>query len=449
MIPPVKNQNQGSLFFTLKETLNSKHPLFLLANQIQWKIFENAFKGLYSPDNGRPAKPIRLMVGLLILKHIRNLSDESVVEQWSENSYFQYFTGESSFVPKYPCEASELVHFRKRIGESGMELILKESIRINGQDSLDPNVNVDTTVQEKNITFPTDAKLHKKIIQKCKNIAQKEDIELRQSYNRILKKLSRDQRFRNHPKNKSKAKKADKKVKTIAGRLVRELSRKLPPKSQYQIDLELYSKILKQKKDSKNKIYSIHEPEVVCISKGKEYKKYEFGNKVSIAKTDSGVIVGALGFRDQYDGHTLKPTLEQVERLVGKMPKKVKVDRGFKGNKKIGETEILIPTTPSKSMSYYQMKKISDSHKKRAAIEPIIGHLKTDHRLNRNFYKGIVGDNINIMLAAAAFNFKRIMNKWKKKILYFFQKQFYPFQIFTFFHFSFFFFSRTKIKMTF
>ncbi len=139
-----------------------------------------------------------------MLKHIRNLSDEMVVEQWSENTYFQYFTGENSFVSGLPCEASELVHFRKRIGESGVELILKESIRINGKDAEDTNVNIDTTVQEKNITFPTDAKLHKKIIQKCKKIADREDIELRQSYSRILKQLGRDLRFRNHPTNKAK-----------------------------------------------------------------------------------------------------------------------------------------------------------------------------------------------------------------------------------------------------
>jgi len=439
MVPIVKNQNQGSLFFSFRDTLNPKHPLFILADKIQWDMFEKVFKELYSADNGRPAKPIRLMVGLLMLKHIRNLSDEVVVEAWSENNYFQYFTGESSFASGVPCEASELVHFRKRIGESGIELILKESIRINDKDALDPNVNIDTTVQEKNITFPTDAKLHKKIIQKCKDIAQKEDIELRQSYSRILKKLSRNQRFRNHPKNKSKALKADKKVKTIAGRLVRELERKLPPNSMYQKDLQLFFKILSQKKDSKKKIYSIHEPETACISKGKEHKKYEFGNKASIAKTDSGVIVGALGFRDEYDGHTLKPTLEQIERLTGEMPEKVKVDRGYKGNKQIGETEILIPSTPNKSMSYYKRKKLSDSHKKRAGIEPIIGHLKTDHRLNRNFYKGTFGDNINIMLAAAAFNFKRMMNKWKKNFFYFFKRYFFIFKHY-FFAFPFIFF---------
>lgn len=134
-------------------------------------MFEDAFTPLYCLDNGRPAKPIQLMVGLLVLKHLRNLSDEAVVEQWSENIYYQYFCGETSFVCGPPCEPSELVHFRKRIGEAGIELILKESIRINGEDSHDEYVSIDTTVQEKNITYPTDSKLHKKIIKKCQQIA--------------------------------------------------------------------------------------------------------------------------------------------------------------------------------------------------------------------------------------------------------------------------------------
>jgi len=184
---------------------------------------------------------------------------------------------------------------------------------------------------------------------------------------------------------------------------------------------------------------------VVCISKGKEHKKYEFGNKVSIAKTDSGVIVGALSFRDEYDGHTLAPTLQQVKRLVSQMPKRVKVDRWYRGNKQIGETEILIPSNYKKSMSYYQRKKLSGSHKKRAGIEAIIGHLKTDHRLNRNFYKVIFGDNINVMLVVAVFNFKRMMNKWKKKFFHFFQTLFLQFQM-QFFHFLFYHLFSKKIK---
>jgi IS5 family transposase len=425
MTPLKKPTNQPSLFFSFFDTLNQKHPLFILANRVDWSVFDTAFEPLYCSNNGRPAKPIRLMVGLLMLKHIRNISDESVVEQWSENIYYQYFSGETSFVPGAPCEASELVHFRKRIGEEGIELILKESIRINGKDSDDDQVNIDTTVQEKNITFPTDAKLHKKIIKKCQSITQAEQLPVRQSYTRTLKQLARDQRFRNHPKNKVKANKADRKIKTIAGRLVRELERNLPPNSKHQTNLDLYKQVLAQKRNTKHKIYSLHEPETCCISKGKEHKKYEFGNKASFVKTDTGVIVGAMGFRNEYDGHTLEPALKQVKRLLGKLPKQVKVDRGYRGKKIIEETEILIPSTPTKSISYYKKKKLSEAYKKRAGIEPVIGHIKADHRLNRNFYKGIVGDNINIMLAAAAFNFKRMMNKWKSSFWQFFEISFY------------------------
>jgi IS5 family transposase len=426
MLAKPKIENQSSFFFTLEDTLNQKHPLYILSNRINWKLFDKEFSPLYCENNGRPAKPIRLMVGLLILKHIRNISDESVVEQWAENLYYQYFCGQQEFSSSQPCEASELVHFRKRIGESGIELILKESIRINGDDSNDDQVSIDTTVQEKNITFPTDAKLHRKIIKKCLAISKKQQLSVRQTYTRTLKKLGVDQRFRNHPRNKSKAKKADKKVKTIAGRLVRELERNLEPDSIYHTDIELFKQVLAQKRTSKNKIYSLHEPETQCISKGKEHKKFEFGNKASFVRTqNTGVIVGAMGFRNEFDGHTLEPVLEQTERLVGKVPKKAAVDRGYRGRKQIGETQILLPKPfNDKTQTKYQQKKLKEAHKKRAAIEPVIGHLKTDHRLGRNFYKGIVGDNINIMLAAAGFNFKRMMNKWKLSYCQFFQELF-------------------------
>ena len=424
------NTFQMSFYSTFEEQLSHRHPLYVLAKHINWHQFDEAFKNLYCSDNGRPAKPIRLMVSLLILKHIRNLSDESVVEQWAENSYYQYFGGMSAFVAAPPCEASELVHFRKRIGEEGIALILKESIRINGDDSNDPDVSVDTTVQEKNITFPTDAKLHRKIIKQCRKIAEEEQLPVRQSYTRTLKKLGVDQRFRNHPKNKSKARKADRKIKTIAGRLVRELERNLTPGSQYQNKLDLFKKVLAQKRNDTNKIYSLHEPEVQCISKGKEHKKYEFGNKVSIVHTQhTGVIVGAKSFRNEYDGHTLEPALQQVKTLTGKMPCTASVDRGYRGITQIGDTVVQIPKPfNDKKQGKYKQRKLKKSFKRRAAIEPIISHLKTDNRLSRNFYKGIFGDNINVMMSAAAFNFKRMINIWKQIFLSFLQHMLYTLQ---------------------
>ncbi len=220
---PISN-SQLSFYSTFEEQLSHRHPLYILAKQINWQVFEQSFAVLYS-EEGRPAKPIRLMVSLLMLKHIRNLSDESVVEQWFENIYYQYFSGERTYACGMPCEASELVHFRNRIGATGIELIFKESIRVNGKDGGEQEATTDTTVQEKNITYPTDNKLHRKIIKKCVAIAKKENIELRQSYTRTTKKLLLEQRFRNHPKNKGRVKKADRKIKTIAGRLVRDLER--------------------------------------------------------------------------------------------------------------------------------------------------------------------------------------------------------------------------------
>ena len=407
-----RTSKQLSLFSSLEDMLSHEHPLFQLSNKINWERFENAFSPLYCRTNGRPAHPIRLMCGLLILKHLRNVSDEMVVSQWSENAYYQYFCGGLEFMPKQPCDASELVHFRNRIGEEGMELILAESIRVNtdhdDEDHFD-TAFIDSTVQEKNITYPTDAKLHKKIIKNVLKIVHDKCLPLRQSYTRTLKGIYRSQRFRNHPKNRKKALKADRQLRTIAGRLVRELERNLEGKKGYEKMFELYYRVLSQNRKSKNKVYSLHEPDVVCLSKGKEHKQYEFGNKVSILRSWSGLIIGACSFRNEYDGHTIEKTLEQNQRMTGKQVDKLAGDRGYRGIKQMGQTKILIPDTPKAKDSYYQKRKKHKLFCKRAGIEPTIGHLKEDHRLSRNFYKGVKGDAINVLLAAAAYNFKRAM----------------------------------------
>ncbi|MCS6824950.1 MAG: IS5 family transposase, partial [Cytophagaceae bacterium] len=293
--------------------MDSNNPLCILAKRIDWKRIEENLSKYYS-KRGRPAKPIRLMAGLLILKHIRNLSDESVVREWTENLYFQFFCGGKVFVKDAPCHSTDLVHFRKRIGKAGIEMILEESIRVNGEDAKEEHVSTDTTVQEKNITFPTDDKLYKKVIKQCLKISEEAKVNIRQSYRRTIKKLSLWQRFRRSKKYKGLAHKADKKIKRIAGRLVRELERKLPENSLYREKIALFKRVLSQKREDREKIYSLHEPEVRCISKGKEHKPYEFGNKVSITITqNSGVIVGAMSFRSEYDGHILEPVMEQVE----------------------------------------------------------------------------------------------------------------------------------------
>ena len=444
---------QASLFWDLETMLDPKHPLFLLANMVDWSGFEKAFAPLFCADNGRPPKPIRMMTGLLMLKHLRNVSDEQVVAQFSENAYYQYFCGMEAFCTSAPCASSELVHFRNRIGEEGVELILKESIRINvamedKKEEEDDKKNkkdgrgrksdkeqtafIDSTVQEKNVTFPTDSKLLNKIIEYCHKVAKAEGVKVRQSYAREIKELKLTQRFRGKAHSKKKVAKADRRMRTIAGRLVRELLRELPSDSICREHLELCLKFVNGELIDGHKIYSLHEPDVLCISKGKEHKKYEFGNKVSIVRLWNGIIVGALSFRNEYDGHTIDKSLEQVGRVYGRKIKIAAGDRGYRGQQMSGETKIVIPETPKPSDSAYAKAKMHELFRKRAGIEPVIGHCKNDHRLGRNFYKGLFGDSINVMLAAAAFNLKRVMRallrlicQWTRRVKVVFEVQEY------------------------
>jgi transposase, IS5 family len=411
MLSKTKSSPQISFFSTLAEQLNQQHPLCYLAGKIHWQVFEDSFSKYYSSKMGAPSKPIRLMVSLLILKQLRNLSDENIVEQWSENLYYQYFSGEQYFKPTHPCSATELVEFRKRIGVEGVELIFKESIKANGKDADEDTLSGDTTIQEKNITYPTDTKLHKKMINKCVGIAKLEGIQLKQSYKFTMKKLSVLLRFQHTQKGSKAARKARKRIKTIAGILVRELTRKLDSKAlqKHEEQLSIYKKVILQKRTDKNKIYSLHETAVRCYTKGKEHKRFEFGSKAAILVTqNSNVIVGAISFAENiHDSKTLPQAIEQYEKLNDKKPKEILVDRGYPGKTEINGVKISMPK-PQQNISKTQRKK----HSRRAAIEPIFGHLKSDYRLMRNFLKGTVGDAINLLMSAAAMNFKRVMNLW-------------------------------------
>lgn len=424
MIGKIDKTPQLNLFeVPLKSFINLRHELVILSQKINWDEVEKDFENYYS-EIGRPSIPIRKLVGLLLLKQVYNESDENVVARWIENPYWQYFCGEVNFQKQGPFDPSEFVHFRKRIGEEGAEKLLKLSIQLYGSDVDIKEVLIDTTVQEKNITFPTDTKLHKKIIDKCVKIAEREDIQLRQSYKRKVKELMLLVRFRTHPKRKKHANAAARKIKTIAGRLVRELTREFTEQQlcEYQKLLSIFNQILTQTKTSKNKIYSIHEPNVKCIAKGKEHKPYEFGNKSSIVKTKNGIIVGAMAFKDNlYDGDTLPEQLDQTERLANKRPEIGIADRGYRGRKQIGSTQIIIPT-PGKGQ--YQKTKQRKRFRARAGIEPIIGHLKHDHRMIRNFLRGTLGDAINTIIAAAAFNIKKFLNGIRKGSNNFFESNF-------------------------
>ena len=424
-------KSEGQISFISPDPIdqpNPKHELVILAKKLPWGLLEEELEGFYHKKTGRPAKPIRLTVGSMILEQMENPSDERVVEAWVRDPYMRHFCGETQFEWQFPCDPTDPVYFGRRIGEEGVQKILAVSIALHGKDALEKEVAIDTTVQEKNITFPTDSKLHRKIFEKCGQFAEMKGIDPRRSYTRTAKKLILAQRFSSHPKNGKKAKKARKELKTIAGRLVGEPNRKLPFESKclYRNALDLFERVLAQERKSKNKVYSLHEPDVYCMSKGKEPKKYEYGAKASIATTkNGGIIVGALGFsKNTYDGHTLDRVLKQVEELRGKRPEIGICDRGYRGRSKVGDTRIVIPKPPLKRATTYEKRKARKRFGRRAGIEPVIGHLKSDYRLGRNYLKGIAGDAINLMMAAAAFNLKKLGGRLAYFFISFFQRIF-------------------------
>ena len=427
MVGKIPKTHQLDFFQTpLVNFIDMNHELVQLAHNIDWESVEHDFSGYFS-ERGRPSVPVRKMVGLLLLKSLYNLSDERVVAQWRENPYFQYFTGEKVFQKGYPFDPSDFVHFRKRIGKEGAEKLLSLSIRLNLEEdgkikrSKVKEVIVDTTVQEKNITYPTDGKLYKKVIKQCKEIAEREGVVLRRTYTRELKSLSLKMRFMNHPKRKKEGRKALRRLRTIAKAQVNDLVRKLPPEQRkpYEELLLHFCAVITQERNDKNKIYSLHEPDVVCISKGKEGKPYEFGNKSSIAKTACGLVVGAMAFEgNPYDGHTLPAQLEQIKRLTGHRPKFAFVDRGYRGKKYVESTKIEIPGCGKKNQSYYQKQKARKKFRQRAGIEPVIGHLKRDHRMLRNYLKGTTGDAINTLMAAAGYNLRHWIIQWKAEVFF-------------------------------
>ena len=421
---PKTPDNETDLFRSqLSQIINLEHRLCRLSRQIDWTVFEDEYGALYAAGGGRPGLPTRLMVGLHYLKYLYNESDESVVDRWLENPYWQYFCGYEYLQHELPLHPTSLVKWRQRIGAEKLELLLKETItcaRRNGalkSRSL-TRVNVDTTVQEKAVAFPTDARLYHKMRVALVRAAKQRNIRLRQSYHRVGKKALIWQGRYASARQGKRARAQQRKLKTYLGRVVRDIRRKHPdPDASLQILLHRAERLLVQQRKDKNKIYSVHAPEVECIAKGKLHKRYEFGCKASIATTSAGNwMVGAQSLPGRpYDGHTLTGALAQVHQLTGHMPKAAFVDQGYRGHKHPGQTQIHVvgrlPKTATRSFKRWL--------KRRTAIEPCIGHLKADHRMTRNHLKGAQGDAINVILAAAGYNLAKLLDwiAWLCRIL--------------------------------
>ena len=424
-----------------QQILNPDHPLVRLADKIDWPRFDAALTDCYSEDLGAPAKATRLMVGLQYLKYAFDESDESLVERWVENPYWQYFCGFTHMQHQPPIDPSSMSRWRKRVGAERLELLLKESIELAVREKqVRPKdltrVVVDTTVQEKNITHPTDSKLLYTAIRKLVEAAQTYGVQLRQSYVRVGKRAAVKVSRYAHAKQFKRMRKQLRKLRTYVGRLIRDIRRKVGkvPEDLAAV-LEKAERIRNQQRQDSNKIYSWHEPEVRCISKGKAHKRYEFGQKVALATTNRGnwIVAARLLENNPYDGHTLAESIEAVESITGVGVTDVYVDKGYRGHgcrhvladhdprgdaaKSRGDdatkshsgggelTRVHIAGASSKNVSRAERRR----RRRRSAIEPKIGHLKSDHRVRRCFLSGLEGDAINIILAAAASNLRKLL----------------------------------------
>lgn len=414
MKPKETQQDQTDLFRSrLDQILNSEHPLFVLADQIDWTVFDKKFGALYS-EKGRPGKSTRLMVGLHYLKHAFDESDESVVARLLENGYWQYFCGFEYFIHRVPVDPTSMTRWRKRVGPKNMEQLLSETLETAKREQHlteqhMERVNVDTTVQEKAIAYPTDSRLYHKARVLLVKAAKDRKIPLRQSYLRLGKRaLIMNGRYA-HARQMKRAKREQKKLKNFLGRVYRNILRNCSqPDEQLAELLHNARRLLMQKRHDKNKLYSLHAPEVECIAKGKVHKKYEFGCKVSVVTTSKdNWIVGVEALHSNpFDGHTLKGALKQMQRVVGWEAANAYCDKGYQGNpKQLGKTNVHLANRRKSSMKPSEWRWF----KRRSAIEPVIGHMKNENRMDRNYLKGTDGDKMNAILAACGFNLRKLL----------------------------------------
>ena len=353
--------------------LDSNDPLVALADTINWEQFDDSFEKYYS-ENGRPAKPIRLMVGILLLKQIENLSDENVVLQWKRNPYYQYFCGMTEYQPALPCDPTDLVYFRKRIGTEGVEKIFAMSVALHGKDAEEKQVIIDATVQEKNVTYPTDGKLAIKMIHHLHRIAKEEGIQLRRTYIKEIKAHRIKLRFFRHPKKIKKARSAMKRLKTIVGILMRDISRNISQEQlqKYQETFDLFTKVTKQKMKDTHKVYSLHEQHIYVIAKGKDHKKYEYGTKASLVTTmKSNVIIGVCAHeKNEHDSKTLDAALASANKHRTNPIIEAICDRGYRGKKEVDGTTICIPDSPKKRDTKYQKEQKRKKFRRRT-LQPL------------------------------------------------------------------------------
>ncbi|QCP55096.1 IS5 family transposase [Trinickia violacea] len=402
---------------SLREQINLKHPLVSLADLINWDRLDASMSESFVSRRGRPATSPRLIAGLLYLQHAFDLSDEEVVWQGVENPYWQVFTGETYLQTEPPIDPSSLTRSRKRLGEASVEELLAETIEAAKRAgvikaSSVKRVIVDTTVMEKAMAHPIDSRLLERCRAHLVRAAARHGLQLRQNYNREAPRLASQIGRYAHAKQYKRMRKALRTLRSPVGRVMRDVERQLDSVSDgsrtaLQNLIGRTRRILSQKPKDKNKLYALHAPEVECLAMGKARKPYEFGVKVSITTTHKkGLVVWARSMPgNPYDGHTLAEALEQAAILSDVKPQIAIVDRGYKGITVDG-VKIYHP-----GLRRGITRGLRAMIRRRSAIEPAIGHMKADGKLDRNWLKGALGDAIHAVLCGAGHNLRMILRR--------------------------------------
>ncbi len=427
MAKPRDDRQKDLLRPALEEIIDMGHPLVRLAAEIDWSFLDGRFGSMCQSGPGQPGLPTRLVAGLFILKHMHNLSDEMLCARWVENPYYQYFCGELSFCHKLPFDRSSLTRWRQRLGEGQLVALIQESLSVAHKtgaiESKDlERVVVDTTVQPKAIAHPTDARLLHRAIVKLVSLARRNNVPLRQSYLRVAKRAAIMVGRYTHAHQFKRARRALKFLRTRLGRLIRDIGRQTNglPKLQARFAhlLDLAVKVRHQDQRQRGpKVYSLHAPEVECIGKGKARTPYEFGCKVSIATSATAPKGGQFVLHakalhgNPFDGHTLGPVIEDMEALTGVETRRIHVDKGYRGHSHPHKFRVWISGQVRRVTAA-----IRREMRRRAAVEPVIGHIKAEHRMDRNYLKGRAGDRSNAVLAAAGYNFSLLL-RWLAELL--------------------------------
>ncbi len=427
MSQPRDDRQKDLLQPALDQIIALGHPLVRLGREIDWAFLERRLGEVYKTHDGHPPLPIRLVAGLLILKHMHSLSDEQLCARWVENPYWQHFCGEQVFQHKAPFDRSSLTRWRQRLGEERLAALIQESLRVaHATGALAPRdlerVAVDTTVQPKAIAHPSDARLTHKAIVKVVAFAKANGVALRQSYLRVAKRAAIMVGRYTHAHQFKRANRALRFLRKRLGRLIRDVGRKIAGSAEL-VDRFAPLRSLavrvqfQHQRQRGQKVYSLHAPEVECIGKGKARAPYEFGCKVSVAtpvtqpKGGQFVLHAKALHGNPFDGHTLAGAIADIENNTGVEVRRTHVDKGYRGHDYANKYRVWISGQVRRTTAA-----IKREMKRRAAIEPVIGHLKAEHRMERNYLKGRDGDRINAVLAAAGFNF-HLLIRWLERLL--------------------------------